>query len=522
MLTNPARIRRTLSELGKIPSKMAATPMSDQSSSMAISVTRSSLLPTSLEFLESLEMIDFAAVDLEAVESDLMGFKQDLTTFQMELQEQKQTELLDEQLAELQKEFEISPTIDSTFYSVYMSNLGDEGLRYLEMYKEYCTFITISEDSLNYFRKTFMGLATRSEPILYAVTAWGGFYHELGKNKGDFSKPWLYMQKAAKLMCDLIGDNLKPNNKEDFFVLFAFYLIFIGIEVCTGDVRNWGGFLGLCSQLIKSFGGLARVSEIFNHSNDIQWLLSDFQFHDILSSHALLKGTLFPVEEYRAVLRMDTNYGIDPLQGINAPIFYLIAEIGNKKVELRKKWALIEEHIRNGDENAHRMRLQYYEEMEQSADYFTKQIDAVTPRSSMIELIEQDKREYEIHKSLFDLYVIIARMQLGTSIKQLPPSSAHQQLLLMKAIQLVDFLIPSKAKVALSLLLLICGMTCVVQHDRDEMIQRFRKHLKQYEIGNFQRVEELVEYAWTRNPYGHECIDWAELGNEKGWNLNVA
>lgn len=477
-------------------------------------------LPISLAVLASLTPISQAA-DLQAVEDELKIFKEDLTNFQLELDEQKCSELSEQQLAELHMEFQISPQV-STYYLIYSSNLDEEGLRYLDIYRErYSVFILIGLDLLNYFLKTFMALATRNEAILYAVTAWGGFYHELGKPKGNFSKPWLYMQKAAKLMCQHVGDHLRPTNSEDLFVLFAFYLIFIGIEVCTGDVRNWGGFLSQCSQLIESCGGLEKVLLLFNRSNDIKWLISDFQFHDVLSSDALLKGTKFPIEEYKQVLPEDSEYGIDPLQGTVGPIYHLLGEIGNAKVELRKKWGIIEQALESGDKNVNLMRMEYFQHAEELASVFNHKIDGATPWKLHTDLLEQDPQEFELQMRLFELYACVCRMQVATLISQVPPLSVHQQNLLMKSLQLVDFLLPSKVKVALSLLLLICGITCVTDHDRSEMVQRFRKHSNQYEIGNFQRIEELVEEVWARNPKGDICVDWAEIGNEKGWNLYV-
>lgn len=477
------------------------------------------LLPASFAVLESVNVMDLASVDFEAVENDIWGFKEDLTAFQIELEEQKNTELLDEQLVELQKEFHITPVVKTTFLSAFSSKLDSQGLSYLDSFKEYWSFVSIAQESQ--LRKTYENLARESEPILYSITAMGGFYQELRKEKGDFSQPWLYMQKAAKLMCNLIGDTLKLTNKDDLYVLFAFYMIFICIEVCTGDVRNWGGLLNQCSQLIKSFGGMGRVSEMFNHSTDIKLLISNFQFHDILSSRALIHGTLYSIEEHLAALPEDPTYGIDPLQGIAAPVYYLLGEIGNAKVQLRKKWAVIEDLIAANGEGVHEMRIEYYEELELLAGKFTEKIDAVSPSKSQLDLIKLDQEECEIQIGVFDLYVYICQMQLGLNIKQLPPSSPHQQLLLMKALKLVDFLIPTKAKVALSLLLLVCGMTCVTQLEREQMIQRFRKHLKRYVIGNFQRVEELVEETWARDPDGHQCTDWADLADEKGWNLFV-
>lgn len=136
--------------------------------------------------------------------------------------------------------------------------------------------------------------------------------------------------------------------------------------------------------LIRSFGGLARVSEMFNHSNDIKWLISHFQFHDIVSSHALLRGTMYPIEEYQAVLPEDPNYGIDPLQGIAAPVYYLIGEVGNLKVQLRKQWAMIEEQIRTGGESAHELRIDYYEKLEVLTEIFAKKSTASLPGNAIL------------------------------------------------------------------------------------------------------------------------------------------
>lgn len=240
MLTNPERMRNVSTKLKKSLSKLPVGPSTvpHQVHDNALSGTPTpGSLPGSFAVLEGVEGMEFAPLDLEAVGSDLIGFKEDLTTFQIE--ELMYTELPDVQLAEPQKEFQVTPVIDNSSYSDFLSRLDPECLRCLDLFQEYCMFVSVASDSLKFYRSKFMSLARKSEPILYAVSAWGGFLHELRKRKGDFSRPWMYMHKAAKLMCNLIGDNLKPNYKEDFIVLCAFYLIFISIKVCTGDVRMW-------------------------------------------------------------------------------------------------------------------------------------------------------------------------------------------------------------------------------------------------------------------------------------------
>lgn len=518
MLTKPDHMRVVSVKMENVLTTVSPNSGSDHITS---STPMSSLLSASIAVMEGAEVLDCPTSDLGDVERDLMDFKEDLKTFQMELEEQKNLELLDEQLAELQKEFLIALATDNPFRSAYLSKLDADGLRYLEVFDEYCTFISLSTRSLNYLRITYGNLATKHEPILYAISAMGGFFQDLFKPKGNFSIPWLYMQRSAKLMCNLIGNNLKLNNKEDFIVLFAFYLIFISIEVCTGDVRNWGGLLHQCWQLIKTFGGLAKVAETFNNSNDIKWLMYNFQYHDILSSRAFTQGTMYSIDEYRAVLPEDPNYGIDPLHGIATPVYYIFGEIGNAQVKMRKKWATIEEQLRIGGEGVHELRIEYYEELEQLADSFTEKIEAVSPWNCHLHSMKLDQEEYEMQMGLFDLYVYICQMQLNQGIRRLPASSPCQQLLLRKAVKLIDILILTRAKVALSLLILLCGMTCVTQLDRDEMIQRFRKHLNQYQIGNFLRVEELVEHVWKVDPHGRRCLDWAQLADQKGWYFYV-
>lgn len=397
----------------------------------------------------------------------------------------------------------------------YLQKIDTAGVLYLEFYREkYCEFITIGTDSLNYFLKTFLSLAATNESILYALTAWGGFYLELSKPKSDFAKPWAYMQKAAKLMCAQIGDNLAPRNKDEFFELFAFYLIFIGIEVCTGDVCNWGGFLQQCSALIKEFGGLKKVCEAFGHCNDIKWLLSDFQFHDLLSLNALMKGTQFKIEEYEEVLPEDSNYGIDPLQGTIGPIYNLLGEIGNARVELRHAWAKI-------DISNIQQRLDYYENVGVLYQNFRTKIDQCKPLESHILILELDAEEMDLQMSLFDLYNGICCIQLESLIYQIPPWSNVVQRYLMKCLQLIDKLLNTRVRVALSMLLLVCGMACVTTEDRNEMRQRFEALLVGYDVGNLPRIKETVEETWVRNPLGNTVIDWAELVQEKGWNLYV-
>lgn len=408
-----------------------------------------------------------------------------------------------------------------------LEGLDDIGITYLQHYRDiYCSTICIGQSSLNYFVKTFLQLAHSRESILFALTAFGGFWYELSQPEKNLRLPWMYMQKAAKKICDEVGEGLRPSNKEDFFVLFSFYLIFIGIEVCTGDVCHWSGFLRRCALLINDFGGLQKVCLMFSSTNDIKWLLSDFQAHDLLSSRALMMGSLIPTEEYEHVLPEDMNYGLDPLQGVLSKVYNLFGEMGRARGELQKKSDRIDEILEGAPaepgEDVEELRMNYYDEASQKYNMFKARIDELAPSKLHLEMLRRDPEDKELQVHLFNLYVIICRIQLGTSIMRMPPTMVEQQRSLIRALKIIDEkLLHTRFRVSLSLLILVCGLLCYRDYDRIKMRQRLAGFQADYYVGNVNRIEETIEEAWIDNPDGTQVMDWAELAQRKGWNLYV-
>ncbi|QEO20561.1 hypothetical_protein [Candidozyma auris] len=416
---------------------------------------------------------------------------------------------------------------DNMLFGRALPQLDETGFEYLSHYSDaFCSSIPIGTDASNYFLKTFMHLAQSRDSILYALCAWGGFYLQLrDKSSIEYAKPWNYMQKAAKLICKEIGDNLTPSTNEDFFVLFAFYLIFIGIEVTTGDVCHWGGFMTQCSNLINSFGGLAAVCQMFSNNNDIKWLLHNFQFHDLLSSNALRKGTFIPIEEYKDVLKEDVDYGIDPLQGALGRVYNLFGEIGNAQVRLRRQWNELQDALPIiNDERCieyEDARRNYFEDVRATFKEFSVKIETCQPSELHLEILESNPFDLALQTKLFQLYVLICQIHLHTGVIHSPPASFQQQDLLFRALELIDELIETRMVVSLSLSLLVCGITCCTDYDRERMRERFKKAQSTYFVQNLTRIEETVEEAWVRNPDGSAVVDWAALAEEKGWNLYV-
>lgn len=455
------------------------------------------------------------------VVQDLKFFRDDLTSFQMELEGLKTGDSFDGyDIPELEPMPGFSPPTPA-LRMPFLALLDEEGLLFLDYYCEnYCTFVSIGLDSLNYFLNTFGQIAAANEGVLYAITAWGGFFTEAHKPKSDFTRPWTYMQLAAKHMCKQIGNDLQATTKEQFFALFAFYLIFMGIEVCTGDIRNWRGILRQSAQLINSFGGLPEICRLFDHSNDIKWMISDFEFHDLLSLGCLLHGPAFPMEEYRDALNPTVSYGLDPLQGIVGPAYEIIGDIGTVNAELLKKWAELEPKLVANEAGSRELRQQHYAEVQTAIDTLAAKIDACTPLAIHLQLLE-GHADRKLHMALFDLHIYVCRMQLASSIERIPPNTVSQQRLLLDALPVLDSLLGTKLKVALAMLMLVCGMTCCTPYDREAMVKRFRLHTKQYQIGNMRRIEEMVFELWEQNADGSVCLSWPELAAAKLWQLYV-
>lgn len=407
----------------------------------------------------------------------------------------------------------------TSYYSMY---LDEEGMQYIQYYQEtYSKYISIGVESSNYFLHTFLKLANLNEAILYSLTSWGGLFLEGTSNSCYKHKSIFYMQRSIKLIRAQYED-MKPKNKNDFFVLFCFYLIIIGWKVCSGDVEHWYTSFYQCYRMIVEFGGLRKICQEFNHTNDIKWLVSDFQFHDLMSSTSFMGGTVFPIEEYKNVLREDSSYGLDPLQGSLQPIYMILGEITNYSVIIRNKLDCLKKNEYSYDSlQLNDLRTELYQEIEIRHNQFNILIDTCCPYNSNVNLLINNPQELELQMTLFELYSYVCKIHLNMYLKMLPPSSIEQQLLLMKCLRCIDCLIDSRLVVALSMLLLICGTLCCTERDRIDMGKRFKHILKSYEVGNFPKVIETVEDFWIKNPRGIECIDWAEIVQEKEWVLYV-
>lgn len=416
----------------------------------------------------------------------------------------------------------------SSTFSLY---LDGSGLRLLNFFEnKVAKILCISPESSNYFLKTFFSVAMSEESIMHALAAWGGVFSE-----GPSSELVNYhMSQATKLIHEKHLTNSKFD-KNRYYVEICYYLIAIGVEISSGDVSKWYNHFNECTELLRSYGGLAKFLKDFNYSNDVKWLIASFQFHDILSSETLSSGTSCSMKNYNNLFKnynlLDIgDYGIDPYQGCIQPIYLILGEIMNSYVELkeeRKKLKAKILHLSLEDPNSSEIdglmqqRIEHYQLVSNRYDELLNKAQLACPNEKQISLIKNNKEELDLHLTLFELYRLTCQMYLLLYIKQTQPSSSEVQMLLLTSFTYINILVESPMTASLSMLLLICGISCCNQSDRNYIRAKFTKIYNKYKAGNVRRVWDVVEESWCRNPDGNICVDWVEICKEYGWKLPV-
>ncbi|CAR65385.1 DEHA2A08272p [Debaryomyces hansenii CBS767] len=416
----------------------------------------------------------------------------------------------------------------SSTFSLY---LDEPGLRLLEYFEnKVAKILCISPESSNYFLKTFVSVAMTEESIMHALAAWGGVFSE-----GASSELVNYhMSQATILIHERHLANSKLN-KHGYYVAVCYYLIAIGIEICSGDVSKWYKHFNACTELLRSYGGLAKFLKDFNYSNNVKWLIASFQFHDIMSSVTLSSGTSCSMKNYNNLFKnynlLDIgDYGIDPYQGCIQPIYLILGEIMNSYVELkeeRKKLKASILHLSLEDSNSSEIdglmqqRIEHYNIVSTRYDELLNKVQLARPNEKQIASIMNNKEELDLHLTLFELYRLTCQMYLLLYIKQTQPSSSEVQMLLLTSFAYISTLVESPMTASLSMSLLICGISCCNHSDRNYIRTKFTKIYDKYKAGNVRRVWDIVEESWRRNPDGNICIDWVEICEQYGWKLPV-
>lgn len=458
----------------------------------------------------------------------------DLTTFQnnkvTKPKQRKHDKVLD--LPELEIDFP-SPATDGivvaasspeSFNTTIIDNLSSplflfldpKGLEYINYFENsVADSLSISPKSHNYFKKTFFTLAFTSEAILNLLAAWGALFHKNGDNE-DVER---YLQIAKS---SLIKPNKNNNNKFDYFIMMAYYLISIGIRVNSGDTSQWYELFHNCEILMRQYGGLQKFIKDFEYSEDCKFFLATFQFRDIMSSESLKRGTICTINNYNNLFGgNDDNYGLDPYQGCCQSIIIVLGEIMNTYVELKRERMEIIEKL-DKDIDVTEQRLKHFEKVNRSINDLLTKVDDCIPFGQLQEL-DEDERELQLE--LFELNRITCKMYLLLYIKQTQPTSTEIQILLLKALQLMDDLIIKKKNNVvncLNMALLICGISSSNKFDRNNVRMKFNQvYSNNFKVGNIKRIWDIVEESWIRNSSGKICIDWLDICHDFGWKISM-
>lgn len=430
--------------------------------------------------------------------------------------------MIEPQLWPVEKHLSELPLVNvpSSPFNLYLDDYGV--LLLLFFVERVSKLLSVSPDSSNYFLKTFYTLGISEEAILNALAAWGAVFLE----GAEGCSLQIYLEKASTLMHERYFEK-KELSKYDNYVCLCYYLIIIGVYVCSGDIKQWYKHFHSCIELFERNGGIIRFYKNLDSSNDVKWLLSNFQYHDILSSTSLAKGTMCTMNNYNDLFKFSKlldsgDYGVDPYQGCIQPLYLLMGEIINTKVQLQNERKNLEKFLADfdGDINSSSInRLQFYKKSEEKYFDLISKIEFCNPNSKQIASLEAT--EHQQHHDLFELYRSICKIYVMLYIKQTQPKSYDVQNLLVNSLMLVNILINSKLMGALNMAMLVCGVSCCTEFDRETMRLYFTKLYSAYRVGNLKKIWEIVEEAWRRNPTGNLCIDWLDICDDFGWVLSV-
>ncbi|CUM68632.1 uncharacterized protein PRCAT00006359001 [Priceomyces carsonii] len=419
----------------------------------------------------------------------------------------------------------ISIPLSLPYGTIQLVGQGSQFLKYFRF--NVSRLITIGPLSSNYLLKTFLPMAASNVPLQYALASWGGLFID---GKLNFKNYQQFMLKASKLLLgayDIHGEL----DKHDFMIVFTFFLIGTSVEICSGDVKHWRLLFRQCQELIKRQGGIIKVLEKYNFSNDIKWMLSNLQFHDLLSSDTFVNGSDF-LKDYKSVfkgaklLELD-DYGVDPFQGICQPIYMILGDLINMNVLFKKRWLEICDDdidiLGSGDSNISsrtkflQLRSDYFSFVDKSVADLRGAINKCEP-PNLRSFCNLNGDELNSHLSLFQLMKHVCNLYLN-HIEKIPPCSFKLQSTLLCSLQEVEKLMYSEMVPCLGFPLLICGMTAVTVEDRQFILETIKKLICRYPVGGITKVLNLIEEIWERNPDGLLCIEWASIACERGWLL---
>lgn len=424
-------------------------------------------------------------------------------------------------IASLLPKISVEPT------SPFQLLLDEKGMRLLHYFQNEVvkTICILPQAHQNHFYSTYMSVAVHDEGMMNLLAAWGALFLE-GPNSDNFRYRITKADQVARRTYSgkVLGDR-------DKFNMMCYYLNLAGLGVCSGDTSDWYELLQNCVSKLKEFGTIADFLKRFNHLNEARWIVSNIQYHDVMSSVSLKYGTMIGMDEYSLLFEdeNDFSYGVDPLQGCIHPVFLLLGEIMNVNSSLRRSRQKIEEALETlqydpqAGGNLHQLqgeRMQHYIRASKEGSRLMTNINECEPKSNQQCFL--DHSDLENHLTLFEAFRNTCKLYVLLYIQETQPRASEVQLILLDTFKLIDLLINCNLRPAIGMVMLICGICCCYPVDRLEMQRKFAKLHASYKVVNLDKVRHIVEQSWVANPDGNINIDWPDLCEKIGWKLSAS
>ncbi|KAH3663966.1 hypothetical protein OGAPHI_004680 [Ogataea philodendri] len=413
----------------------------------------------------------------------------------------------------------------SLFSLPMMQSLNQTENEYLDYYVN-CVSKTVSilPEETNFFLSLYIPLAAKNTSILHALLGWGGLF--LAGSKEN-STPLKYIKSSLNLCSDKLKAPFLTDN--DKLELVSVYTILCAAEICAGDVKDWYKYFRKLHEFIvdESKGNLRALVQLLGRSEDAKWLISNFLYHDVLSSTSHQTGTIFTSEQYCEALDigsssmrlLDSGSVCDPLQGCVRPLYVLLGEIANTRTML----VSMEEELEQitDKEEYDKKRLDYLTLLDLSYKDLDIRIRNTEPHTRSLLFLKNDE-ELEHHHTLFETYKLSLQIYLRMMIRKTPPALPEIQLLLLELKPCLDIVLNTSVQAALCFPFLVAGCASVTKEDRKEMSGKLHQISSKFPVKNFERILVVIRKVWKNNNGGWKCVYWFDVAESMGWTLSLA
>ncbi|SCU81501.1 LAME_0B07382g1_1 [Lachancea meyersii CBS 8951] len=318
-----------------------------------------------------------------------------------------------------------------------------------------------------------------------------------------------------------------PNPKtEGLLPALANLLVLCGAEICQGDVERWRVLLRCGARMIKDQAPNSDIGELLADSEKpgsqldakvTRWLLSNFAYHDILGSDK----SHFPMEQYSRILEdpaVTCNYTVDPLYGVNRPIFQILGQVKNLARKVKQVLAI-------GGHNCESIADGPLHKIIAAAQRLQVSLYSIQPSENDLawyqNLADNGEDARPLAKTLFSVFRTTALLHLKTAVLRQNKESYEIQYLVWELSSDLDKVLGTRLEGGLCFPLFICGVNSFNGSQRQSVELKFANFLQRYKFRNVERAFTVVRQLWHNSDRGR-IQDWYDIVDEIGWDLNFA